>query len=332
MARPEDRLALIEVLDREGRVVRQHDVTELPFTIGRALDNHLVLDDGHVAAQHARIVADDDGRLWLSAAPTLNGVRIGWRVLPAGERLALDGLGEPWLLGLTRLRVRLPGQALAQEQPLGLLEGGAGWRATLAFTLLLWLWLLGEHWVSVDPDSRIADWLRVLLGPPIALTLWCTVWGVASKLFRHRFDFGGHWHVAVRYGLALAVAASLLPQIAAALAWPWLFAWSGPLLMIGAAVWLHAHGRLVLPQHGRALGVGLGAALAVGAAVSMTSRQQAEQPLVGPLYMNVLPQPGWRLARPVEPERFVESANGLRAKLDERARAEPDEDTPDDEE
>ena len=53
-----ERLALIELLDRDGRCVRAVDVTQWPFSIGRALDNDLVLDDPFVAAAHATLGLD----------------------------------------------------------------------------------------------------------------------------------------------------------------------------------------------------------------------------------------------------------------------------------
>jgi hypothetical protein len=59
--------------------------------------------------------------------------------------------------------------------------------------------------------------------------------------------------------------------------------------------------------------------------VLVALNHQREQPWIGPLYMHVLPQPHWRVARPQAPEAFVEKARGLRATLDARARAEPDE-------
>ena len=54
-------IALIELLDRDGRVRRTLDVHAWPLTLGRALDNSLVLDDPHVAPHHATLATDADG-------------------------------------------------------------------------------------------------------------------------------------------------------------------------------------------------------------------------------------------------------------------------------
>ena len=109
----QERLALIEILERDGRVRQQASVSAWPLAIGRALDNDLVLDDPHVAAHHAVLETDADGRLWLAVGETSNGVRLGRRTLRTGERLELPAGAAPLQLGHTRLRLRRAGEALA---------------------------------------------------------------------------------------------------------------------------------------------------------------------------------------------------------------------------
>ena len=45
--------ALLEVVDRDGLVRQSWRIERWPVTIGRALDNTIVLSDPHVAAHHA---------------------------------------------------------------------------------------------------------------------------------------------------------------------------------------------------------------------------------------------------------------------------------------
>ena len=55
-------LALVEAIDRDGLVRQAWRVERWPVSIGRALDNTVVLSDPHVAAHHASVdlVRDDD--------------------------------------------------------------------------------------------------------------------------------------------------------------------------------------------------------------------------------------------------------------------------------
>ncbi|OYU75487.1 MAG: hypothetical protein CFE45_32705, partial [Burkholderiales bacterium PBB5] len=70
--RPEDRIALIELLDRDGRVRRAVDVHAWPVRLGRAIDNTVVLDDPHVAAHHATLLTDEQGQLLVQAGDSVN--------------------------------------------------------------------------------------------------------------------------------------------------------------------------------------------------------------------------------------------------------------------
>ena len=56
------KLAVIEVLDRDGHVRLIVPVTSWPVTIGRAIDCDVVLDDGHAAARHARVSGKRKGK------------------------------------------------------------------------------------------------------------------------------------------------------------------------------------------------------------------------------------------------------------------------------
>jgi pSer/pThr/pTyr-binding forkhead associated (FHA) protein len=59
------RIALLEVLDRDGHVKHYLPIGEWPVSVGRALDNDLVLDDAHVAPHHLRIAADESGAVFV---------------------------------------------------------------------------------------------------------------------------------------------------------------------------------------------------------------------------------------------------------------------------
>lgn len=318
MALADRRLALIEVFDRDGRLLRLHEVHEWPVSVGRDLGCELVLDDPHVAARHAVIDADAEGRPRLQVGRTVNGVWVGRRRLAEGESVAIEQLPAGFQVGLSRLRVRLPGEALAPEQPLAIGRHHA--LAPLGYALGLWALLIGEHWIGLDPGSRPSDWIAVVFGAPLALVLWSALWALASKLFRHRFDFESHFLVAARWGFWLGLADIALPWLAAAVGSPGLFRWVEPLVAVGGAAWLVRHASLVLPQRRRTLAAMAVGALAAAGAVGMTLRHQNEAPLVGPLYMSQLPQPGLRLARPQPPASFVEQLQALHPTLDARAR------------
>ena len=78
------RLALVELHERDGRIGRVVDVWRWPLTLGRAMDNDVVIDDPHVAPHHATLALADDGQLHLQPQTSLSGVRVN------GKRAAGD--------------------------------------------------------------------------------------------------------------------------------------------------------------------------------------------------------------------------------------------------
>ena len=86
-------LALLEALDRDGMVRQAWRIERWPVTIGRALDNDVVLTEPHVAPHHATIdlvpAAEDGGAasLVVTAGATHNGVNVGRQRIAGGASL-----------------------------------------------------------------------------------------------------------------------------------------------------------------------------------------------------------------------------------------------------
>ena len=322
---PLDRIALIELQERDGRITRVIDVHGWPLTIGRALANHIVIDDPYIAAQHARLTQDADGRILLSVLDPRNGVSIDSRRVDAARPLRLPAAGAVLQMGATRVRLRLPAEVLAPQKPLPGLTRGQALRPLLAGAGLMALEAAGQ-WLSLDPGADYAAWLPTLVGLPLALAAWSGLWALLSKLFQHRFDFSGHLHIALPWLLAISLAGMLLPQIAAALDAPWLWQLAAPLQAVLAALLLRAHLNHALPNHTRAVGGAVAACLLVGSGISLLSAQRTSDSLRSAPYMSTLPTPALRLAGSVPSAKLVEQMGPLAGRLAQRAKKARDED------
>jgi len=319
-----ERLALIEVLDRDGHVLRSADVLQWPFSIGRALNQQLVLDDPYVAAQHARVTQDDNGGLRLMVGDTDNGVRLQGRLHPRGSSVALVSPSTALQLGLTRLVLRQPGEALAPERPLPVQSLSSSRNAWLAALALLAL-VMADHALQLDPGADATAWLPVLVGTPGAIVAWCAIWALMSKLFQHRFDFLAHLWVALPWLLAIEAVEWVLPQLAAALGWPLLWRLVVPLQVLLVAILVRQHLALLLPQHARRMTLAVVMALLSGSAVILTFTHNATDRFSRPPYMSTLPLPAWQLATPQPAQALVQQLEGLTQGLQRRvakARAE----------
>ncbi len=315
MERPEERVALIEWLDRDGHVQRGADVQRWPLSLGRALDNTVVLDDPHVAAHHAVLDLDAQGQLQLQALPSLNGVLLDGQAV-AG-RAALPPAETVLQLGATRLRLRTADAALAPERALQRKRPASG-RRMLAAGLGVLALTLGETWLGLDPGADYSAWLPLVLGLPVALALWCGVWALLSKLFQHRFDFTGHLRIALPWLLAATLVDQLWPVLTAALALPALWMAGSALQSLLLVLMLHAHLRHTLPLHQRAVTVVVAAMAITGLGFTTALTWRSHDSLVATPYMSTLPMPALRVAGTVPSATLVADMAPLAGRLAER--------------
>jgi hypothetical protein len=309
----EVRLAVVEVLDRDGHARQVVPVSRWPVTIGRAIDCDVVLDDPYVAARHATI-EEIEGNVALQVGDTVNGAELSARHLEATERTTLSG-GEVFQLGATRLRIRRASDAIAPEREL--VRDPTPGRIPLAVLVLAFAaWNAAERWLSTDPGGRVIDYLPVVIGPFVALGVWCAFWSLGSRLFRHRFDYWQHARIASSYWMMSAATAAALPLLAYASGW----AFPSRIAGIAAAgmVWamVLAHLTLMLPARRRPLAIGMSVLFAVGVALFLTRNYQVNDRVFGELYVATLAPPALRVVSPVAPARFLDEARNLKAVLD----------------
>ena len=314
--------AAVELLDRDGTARPLLAVHAWPLTIGRALDNELVLPDPHVAPHHALLTPGDTG-LELQVLDSENGVQCGARRRRRGERETLPADGEPLelVLGRTRLRLRLPGHALDPERPLEREPSRRQRHApTLAAALALLAALSFDTWLESDPDTFGRALGAMLLTSVVGAAVWCGLWSLLSKTFTRQLHFGWHLKVFVLASLAWIVVGLLPELLSFSLSWPWIgdFGWIATYAVGAAALYFHL--LAVEPARPRLLrGVAL-MALAVGTGLSLWFNHQRSDRLGAELYMSHLFPPALRLAKPVSTEQFVDGLATLQPLLDRKAK------------
>jgi hypothetical protein len=326
-----ERLALIEVLDHDGRVLHAVPVVRWPVTVGRALDCDVVLHDPHVAAHHATLDMADTG-VALSVGDSVNGASWHGRTLAAGESALLPD-GTVWTAGRSALRVRRAGEALAPEEPLAHPARRRRAWLTAGGALALFAWVGTLLWLDNDPGARWDEYLPVLLGTVSGAALWCALWGLGSKLFQRRFSFMPHLRVLLSFALASLVVDALLAIASYALSWPLLSHLRGWVSVGMGAALLASHTHLLVPSHGRTVGLAFGAlcALAIGIGAALDWRHNGR--VFNELYATTLPPPALRMAGAQPPSVLIEDLRSLKPGLDRRAkedeaqdRGAPDED------
>lgn len=315
-------VALVELLDRDGQVRQTITVPAWPLRIGRALDNHIVLSDPHVAASHLSIDRGEHALEFMVGA-TRNGVQIGNKRLRPGDANLLPVGDEPFELtiGRTRLRVRLPDQALAAELPLAsaapLLHR---LRPIVTAALVLVLGLLFSTYLDTDPDGLGRAIGSMLLASVVGAAIWCSAWALLSKTFTRQAHFGWHLRVFLFASIAMLIVGALPALLAFSLSWGWIsdFAFVG-MYAVGATA-LYFHLLAVEPAKHRLLRWVAVTGAVVGIGLTLWFNQQRSDQFGEELYMNHLFPPVLRLARPVPVDRFVDGLTSLKATLDKKAK------------
>jgi hypothetical protein len=314
----QDRLALIELLDRDGHARVAVPVTHWPVTIGRAIDCDVVLDDPHVAPCHATLLQQEDGSVRLEVGASRNGVRTERQHLAAGTSVPVAGPLQ-LQVGTTRLRVRLAGEVLAPEEPL-VSERVLPWWGLALLGLALLAWLLGAQWLETDPGEPFIEYVSVLWSVPTGLAVWCALCALGSKLFRHHFDYLPHLGVALTWMLIVLATELVLHMMAYMLGWSWASRISTLVQGLLGAAWVYAHLVLIVPARRKAMATVVASLFGVGSVIGAALAYQREDRFFSELYMATLGPPALRLASAQPAAKFFEDAAGLKARLDERAK------------
>ena len=321
--------ALLEAVDRDGFVRQSWRIERFPVSIGRALDNAVVLSDSHVAAHHATIDVVPGGdtapaTIVVAARETRNGVVVRGRERVAGgaaKELADDGRDVELQVGRVQLRLRLPNHALAAEQAMSALaDTDHRWLPTLGFAAAVLVFVLATTWIETDPEPFVRSAGMAVLTTIAGAAVWCGLWALLSKTFTRQSHFGWHVRVFVVASLVLLVL-SVVPALAAfAFSWPWLTDYSFVAIYATAAAAIYFHllavepGRRKLMQAVAVTGFVVGVALSLWFNVQRTGRPGEE------LYMNHLFPPQLRVARPTSVDRFVAGLAPMQAILDKKAK------------
>ena len=309
--------ALIEAIDRDGMVRQAWRIGHWPISIGRALDNDVVLGDPHVAPHHATVDAvaavAAPAQIVVTAGDTRNGLALGRgrsaERLAGGEtaRIADTGRDLDLLIGRTALRLRLPGNALPAEQVIAPLAAREPrWLPTVLLTLALAACVLFNTYLDTDPDEMARGIGNAVLTVLSGGAIWCGIWALLSKIFARQAHFGWHVRVFVVASLASIAIAAVPPLLAFTFSWPVVTDFSFVAFYATVAAAIYFHLLAVEPARPRLLRGVVGAGFVAGVALTLWFNVQRTGRPGEELYMSHLYPPAMRLARPVSVDRFVD--------------------------
>lgn len=188
-----DALVIVEELGRHGDVVTRHVLDHLPARIGRGYGVDVIVDDPHVAANHLDIRLTHDGRLEAVDLGSLNGTYRRGDATRIGTT-PIHG-DDVFHIGQTRLRIRLPDQAVPAELPLqqqGWDRHPAVFAGSAAFLVGFIAWVAYVSTFDTDTSGMLA--IPVLFS--LAVLVWVAVWSLVCRTLHGRANFWAHGVIA----------------------------------------------------------------------------------------------------------------------------------------
>lgn len=207
---------IIELLDGTGQVLARRPADAVPCTIGSARDNTIVVEGDDVAPYHARIDANPDGTLSVTAL----GVHPGLHRPGAPERQPSLLLTSTAPVAIGQGIIRLLDAAVAPapvaarpeaEPPL------AGWRAWAArrpvqvqVGVAGFLAAAAWGWFTLPIKERGITAFFIGLSFLLVVALWAGFWALVDRMRHGARRFGAHFVVATLGTVASLLASDLV--------------------------------------------------------------------------------------------------------------------------
>jgi hypothetical protein len=300
---------VVEHLHRDGSVLARVPVQSERFTIGRALDNDLVLDDVHTAPLHAALSFHGHHRALLKDLGSLNGIA-RQRGKKCPEIPITDD--QPLRVGASWIRVRSSAWALAPELPLPTRHV---WIWALLALMVVLAHAIWEVWLT-DRQSESPPYLYAVAGIAGVITLWSAAYALYGRLANGADRFFNHLLIACCGYLCLTVLDNLLPTLGFVSGWVWPLQWLPYVLGLGVALTVRAHLRTADPRHWPTSRWGLALVTVVAMTVPLAQQWITHKELTSTHTMDVVTYPALRWAKPIAVDSFLEDVQSLKGRSD----------------
>jgi len=181
---------IVEHLGTSRNVLERHRFAKDVITIGRALDNDVILNDEHVDSHHAHLVSDIEGRVRIEDLGTVNGLRRP-RHRHRVESAEVES-GDVFVIGRSRIRVYRADHPVPPAVRIRLSELFLLWLGKPRIALMLATLFLAtravDTWLSTVGDFK---W-SMLVQQNLSGTLFFVVLAVGVYLLSVLFRRGGH--------------------------------------------------------------------------------------------------------------------------------------------
>jgi len=310
-------LVFVERMGRHGEVAERHALYKLPARIGRNYQSDVILDDIHVASEHIEIRSTEDGGLEIEDLGSINGTYLRGEVSRIQTRPIKDD--EIYRIGQTQLRIRLPSHIVPQEIAIA---NQSLVRNSLVFVGAM-LICVATLYIGVYVKTFGTDTSKLFMLPAnftIALLAWAGMWALVNRILHGRGNYVAHGNV-----IFVGITALLWVEVVTNYV-DFMFDLDVPFSLwvfceaIVIAVTIYAHLRLTT-RTSRFVRVGVSLFVSgILSALIYGLPLVEEEDKIGLQSYNIAIKPSvFLFSKGVTPEEFIDSANQLKAEVDEYA-------------
>jgi FHA domain len=304
----------VEQLNAAGDVIHRTPIHELPIKIGRAYNNHIILDDHHTAPHHAQIELNEEGQLSIRDLESLNGLSLNNK---RKKESVIDG-DHIYRLGHTRLRIRRADYVVTAEMSDSTNHTWEGWKPALIGIVLTTMMGLLNTWLSDISQNNVNHYLTPILSLIGILLLWSGFWALLNKLFAGRARLGRHLFIAGLGVAVLEIWENLSGIIAFSFSWEWLATYTSHPLFYLCAVILYFHLDTINSKNPWRLKISLMSFALLCSVVTITKHYQSTDHFSDELYLNRLYPPSLRVTEDIPLDTFSLKIDELKNKVDNK--------------
>lgn len=307
-----DNRLVIEVIAK-GKGHQFHRLTAAQFTVGRAYDNDIILEDPYVCPHHLAFERSENG-WFVTVLSQVNGIQYDY-----GKMLNLRDLqpGDTLHVGKTKLRLLAADTPVAPAIPLLRHGGLTAWLGRPLGSLLL-LALVAGWWFGLQYNASAFEFqpekvLSTLVFMSLIPICWAGGWALLGRLLHHEMRFFEHLWVSIIAVFGMVMMGPAEEYLGYISSNHWMKMGAGLAVIFVAVAWLFHRNLLLATELKRRRRQWTSVMVAASLVVLMVLMTYAERSDFNPrpTYMAVLRPPVWNLSLGVDQQQFLEDAESV---------------------
>lgn len=302
----------VEILNHNGDVQTRYKFSDLPLSIGRSYRNDIIVDDHHVAAEHAVIEMNENGMLTLRDLGSKNGIKIKNKrhshVHINGDTVAH--------IGQTQIRVRDSEYNVSAEIGDSRHHHWQGWPLLACSILIICILSLAEAWVNDINENKASDYIMGIFPWLLSGAVWAGIWALANRVFGGTANFNRHLFTLSCGLLAAQISDYIFTILGFSFSWETPLLYKGHCAVIIITATIYCHLRLINPRRRQLMKyLCIGAALTISG-LKLLHNYQTTNKFADELYMSETLPPAMRVSRNHSLTEFDQTIADLKKKID----------------